>query len=88
MRFTTDKFSYNSRSKTFTTDASTLGLGQVPQRLTLTNPETNGAADYYMIGTDKDESGEDIMGYLYKPTMESVQRNHAVAGTRVLIIND
>lgn len=82
MNFQASQFDYNPSSKTYVAEASDLQIGSPGQYISI-----DGYA-FMFTGADKDASGEDTMGWRYKPTMNSVSLNSALAGCRLLIIND
>jgi len=45
-------------------------------------------AEFMFAGDDRDNTGEDIYGWNFRPTMSAVQKNPVFANKRVLIVND
>ena len=84
MNFRANQFTYVAHSKTYIAEASDLGLG--PGSLDSQLMLEGYSFMYYK--TDMDASGEDIVGWRYRPTMGTVQRNPSMAGTTVVIAND
>lgn len=82
MDFKSEQFDYNPSSKTYVAEASDLQIGSPGQYISI-----DGYA-FMFTGADKDASGEDTMGWRYKPTMNSVSLNSALAYCTALIIND
>ena len=84
MNFRANQFTYLPETKTYVAEASELGIppGVMRQQVQLDG------YDFMYVNTDMDASGEDIVGWRFKPTMATVQRNPSMAGTGVLIIND
>lgn len=84
MRFNSNQFQWQPETKSYVAEASELGLpvGVLDPVLVIDGNEFQ----YY--GTDHDASGEDVAGWRFKPTMGTVQKNPAMAYTKVLIIND
>ena len=82
MNFNPAQFEYNPDTRTYIAEASTLGIGAPHKYISI-----DGYA-FMFTGCDADASGEDIAGWRFKPTMNSVQLNSALAGCGVLIIND
>lgn len=81
MRFTSSQFDFHADTRTYVQEISMLGC---PALQTVVFDE----AVYEYAGSDKDASNEDTYGWRYKPTMGAVEKNPAIAGTQVLIIND
>jgi hypothetical protein len=82
MQFKPDQFEYLPSSRTYVAEASELGISA---------PQEYIGIDGYAFAfdkCDKDASGEDVMGWRFKPTGDSVSLNPALAGCGVLIIND
>ena len=82
MNFKPAQFEYNPDTRTYVAEASTLGIGAPHKYISI-----DGYA-FVFTHTDKDASGEDVYGWNYKPTMNSIGLNSALHGHRVLIIND
>ena len=85
MNFNAANFDYDPVKKLYTAEASTLGLppGETPGlHITIDG--------YAFVGThcDYDASGEDLMGWNYAATGNTVALHAGFAGHRVLIIND
>ena len=78
--FKTDQFSYNPKTRTFSSEASDLRLppGQVPNLFELVNESTGGSRLFAYKRADRDGSGEDTYGWWYE----------SCDNIRVLIIND
>lgn len=95
MNYLSSQFDYNPDTKVFSQEVSLLFTkmvhGILPNNtvgITITDHTTAIDANFVLVHTDKDQSGEDIFGWHYRPSMESVQNNPALAYTKVLIIND
>jgi hypothetical protein len=82
VNFKPAQFEYNPDTRTYIAEASTLGIGSPAQYISI-----DGYA-FMFTHADTDASGEDIAGWRFKPTMNSVSLNSALAGCGVLIIND
>ena len=84
MHFRTEQFMLQPENKSYVAEASELGLapGSMSPDLYL----NDNRFQYY--GTDFDASGEDVMGWRFKPAMSTVQKSPTFAGWTVLIIND
>jgi hypothetical protein len=82
MNFKESQFSYNLATKTYVAEASDLRISSPGQYVTV-----DGYA-FVFTHADKDISGEDIMGWRYAPTGNSLSINPALAGHGLLIIND
>ena len=82
MHFKSEQFSYNPGTKTYVAEASELRIGWPGTYIYL-----DGSA-FMFTHLDKDASGEDIAGWNFKPTMNTVGLNPGMNGARVLIIND
>jgi hypothetical protein len=82
MNFKASQFDYNPASKTYVAEASDLRVGITMPYITL-----DGCA-FMLTHTDMDASGEDVYGWRYTVTIDAVQFNPALAGCKVLLIND
>lgn len=82
MSFQAKQFEYSPDTRCYVAEASDLGAGLFGHYISI-----DGYVFVY-THTDYDASGEDAAGWRYKPTMDSVSRNPALAGSSVLIIND
>ena len=85
MHFRTEQFQLQEQNKSYVAEASELGLGPGTHAGSVVSLNGN---DFQYYGTDFDASGEDVMGWRYKPTMATLQKSKAFAGWTVLIIND
>jgi hypothetical protein len=81
MYFRKDQFQQRT-NKVLCAEISELGVGGIPSTIYI------GGQAFVHTHTDKDASGEDVMGWNFKPTMGAVAEHPELAGTRVLIIND
>ena len=82
MSFQAKQFEYSPDTRCYVAEASDLQIGSPGQYISI-----DGYA-FMFTGADKDASGEDTMGWRYKPTMNSVSLNSALAYCTALIIND
>ena len=87
MRFLASQFQHQLENKAYVAEASDLRIGQPPWNISV-GLNDSVAFPFTLTHVDYDASGEDIAGWNYKPTMEAVSRNSALAGYKVLIIND
>ena len=82
MNFQASQFQYQPETKAYVAEASELRIGTPGQFITL-----DGYA-FMFVGDEIGGRGEDTYGWNFKPTMNSISLNAALAGHRVLIIND
>jgi hypothetical protein len=82
MQFKATQFDYQLANKSYVAEASDLRIGAPHREITI-----DGNA-WFFSHTDRDASGEDVMGWNFVPTMGAVSNNPALAGHKVLIIND
>ena len=82
MNFQAAQFDYNPITHTYVAEASTLGISAPGNYISI-----NGHV-FMFTHADKDASGDDTMGWRFNPTIGAVSLNPALAGHRVLIIND
>jgi hypothetical protein len=79
MTISTDSLHYNPKTKTFSEELSTLGMGSPGNIVNITNPKTNVSKTFTHYQTDHDGSGEDIAGFNYF---------NQETNTYLLLIND
>lgn len=84
MHFTTEQFQLQPENKCYVAEASELGFapGSMAAHLYLNDNL------FQCYGTDMDASGEDVMGWRFKPSMGTLKMSPAFNGWQVLIIND
>lgn len=82
MNFKAAQFDYHLVGKSYVAEASDLRISNPGEYITI-----DGYA-FVFTHADKDASGEDVYGWNYIPTGNSLSLNPALAGHRVLIIND
>jgi len=84
MHFRSEQFQWQEGSKTYVAEASELRLqpGRVPVVVSINGNE------FAHSSTDRDASDEDIAGWRYKPTPETLAKSPVFSGTSVLIVND
>jgi hypothetical protein len=75
--YSSDMFSWNKSSNTFTAEISELGWPSVPSQFVMTSSKTGKDITFRMVGKDTDGSDEDIYGWRYEG-----------GGFKVLITND
>jgi len=83
MNFNAAQFIYRPAGKVYIAEASDLRISVPDQR----SIDIDGAT-FLFTHADKDISGEDVMGWNYSASWAAVRVNPALAGHRVLIIND
>lgn len=82
MRFLAHQFQHQLENRSYVAEASNLQIGQPAWNISISG------FMFTLAHVDHDASGEEVVGWNYKPTMETVNRNSALAGYKVLIIND
>lgn len=82
MSFQNKQFDYNPDTRCYVAEASTLGVSRPGNYISI-----DGYA-FVFTHADHDAVGEDIAGWRYKPTANSVALNSALAYCTALIIND
>jgi hypothetical protein len=82
MNFTASQFHYTMEDKSYVAEASDLRIGAPGNNITIAG------FDFVFTHADKDASDEDTYGWNFKPTMGAINRNPALVGHTVLIIND
>jgi hypothetical protein len=92
MHYRASQFDLNG--KVYVAEASELNtariMGMLPsgcQGIMLGEPGS-WCGEFVFIHYDYDASGEDIAGWNFLPSMETVQKMPTMAGRKVLIIND
>lgn len=67
---TVDRLSWDGKSNTFTTEASTIELapGNWPDAIRVTNIKTSGACTFYRIGFDRNSDNE-VTGARYEANL-------------------
>jgi hypothetical protein len=75
---TTNKLTYNKKTKTFSCYASECISGGIAESYSVTNPKTKESRLFNQTHVDTDGSGEDVYGWNYKTQ----------CGIKLLIIND
>ena len=80
MQLSTDLFHWQKDTKCFSAEASDLGLNQIPETFSLTNPKTRISMVFKFTHKDMDSTGEDTYGWNYVSTT-----NKSIT---LLIIND
>jgi predicted amidohydrolase len=85
MRFKTEQFMRQPENKCFVVEASELGLAPGTHVGHTVSLDGN---DFHYYSAVMDASGEDVMGWRFKPTVGTLQKSKAFAGWQVLIIND
>ena len=81
--FKAQEFLYIPEQRKYVAEASTLRIGRPTDTIRIDD-----RWDFALTHIDRDRAGEDTYGWHYKPTVGSVNRNGALAGHTVLIIND
>jgi len=85
MHFKSEQFQCHVDSKTYVAYASELGLAPGAHAGSLVSIDGN---DFQYSSTDYDASHEDVTGWRYKPTWETLNKSNMFLGASVLIIND
>ena len=98
MRYKESQFAYNPNTKVYCEEASTLGVnadkacyGPLPSGLvgiTLVLPGCRGAAEFVFSHEDLDASEEDVAGWNFVPSHQTLKQYPFLEDVRVLIIND
>jgi hypothetical protein len=73
----TDKLTWNKETQTFSTEASDLGLLEIPNTVKVFNPKTQDSRVFTFWKKDMDKTNEDTYGFWYKSK-----------NLKLLIIND
>ena len=87
MKFCVNLFGIDCENKTFTAEASDLGIGRPEHELTLVS-DLGTEALFIQTDSDMDEWDNEIAVWDYEPTPESVARNPRLAGWSLHIYND
>jgi hypothetical protein len=100
MRFVSDAFDYDPKTKAFSAEASELARGTraelfhylyrdaTDRGITITSRRTGADVDYYVSSMNDDWMENDIYQWTLLPTPESLRGHPGCAGTSVTIYND
>lgn len=72
---------YTAAEKLFSAEASSLSWNYVPRRVLVRSARTGAVVTFHLTGTDRDPTGEDVVGWRYESSVLD-------GGYRLLVIND
>ncbi|MCX7592627.1 MAG: hypothetical protein N2235_02485 [Fischerella sp.] len=92
MRYNTDQFHYNARTKTFSAEASSLGCSVAdplfgPNGLMLLQSHKTGRTVEFQVCSTRTQDG-DLLDWMLHPTDRAVNADPGVRDLRVIVFND